>query len=344
MTVAHRRAMLMVYERFHAASTWPLVGAIDHEEFVRTGKALDLAAMMTGLPNELGNHEGPRDAKVWLRLRGIRAAIGADAEELQDVVRVIARCFEMYRQDRHATLRRADLIGDGLGAERAARFHQLVRFESYPFGNGSGDENAEWELEIRSSVAHFDGASSIDEVFARQKRVGELERATFHHQRHPPMQRVITLYPQPTTSADPDSLAASIDPELWQQVAHLVAAEHWAQVATTTAIFFEARLRSWLVRPPGDALSTLVALALKVDGGRFGLGSSKGERQGWFNLALGLVALRNVDAHGAQPRSDPRRYAVGLVGGVSLLLTQMKQSYPELAPGRQPRRRKVGTA
>jgi hypothetical protein len=344
MTTAQRRAMRLVYQRFHASGSWPLLGDIDHEEFVRTGKPLDLAALMVGIPNQLANHDGPRDGRVWLRLRGIRAAIGLGTEELDDVARVVELCVEMYRRDRHARLRRANVIAASITAERAARFHQLVRFESYLFGSGSGDETSEWEMEILSSIAHFEGARSIDEIFARQRRVERLEIRTFRFARERTTHGIVSLHGA-ATPIETEWLAESVDLELWQEVAHLVEAQQWGQVASQSAIYFESRLRSWLEATRADGLTRLVALAFK-EGGRYPVGASKGERQGWFDLALGVVlALRNVDAHGNKPtRGDARRYAIGVLGTVSLLLTQLKECYPQLAPSRMHRRRNASTA
>jgi hypothetical protein len=50
--------------------------------------------------------------------------------------------------------------------------------------------------------------------------------------------------------------------------------------------------------------------------------------QGWQLFAQGIAqALRNVDAHRIQDRQDHKRYALGLVGACSLLLTQMRYEH-----------------
>ncbi len=61
------------------------------------------------------------------------------------------------------------------------------------------------------------------------------------------------------------------------------------------------------------------------DSGDYRLGLTDGERQGWFRTAMGLaMAVRNVDAHRIQRRDDHKRYAMGVLGTCSLLLTQLR--------------------
>ncbi len=58
------------------------------------------------------------------------------------------------------------------------------------------------------------------------------------------------------------------------------------------------------------------------------MGLTQGETQGWQLFAQGIAqALRNVDAHRIQERPDHERYALGLVGACSLLLTQMRYEH-----------------
>lgn len=58
------------------------------------------------------------------------------------------------------------------------------------------------------------------------------------------------------------------------------------------------------------------------------MGRTSGEKQGWHRLAMGIaMALRNVDAHRFQSRDDHKRYALGVLGTCSLLLTQMRYEH-----------------
>jgi hypothetical protein len=120
---------------------------------------------------------------------------------------------------------------------------------------------------------------------------------------------------------------ASIDPELWEHVGRLVEMEQWAQVASLTAIFVESQIRQWAGRPAtevGEALMT----AVLGDAGAFRLGQTPGERQGWHRLGMGFsLAIRNVDTHRIQVRDDEKRYAMGVLGTGSLLLTQLRHEH-----------------
>lgn len=58
------------------------------------------------------------------------------------------------------------------------------------------------------------------------------------------------------------------------------------------------------------------------------MGQTDGEMQGWQLFAQGIAqALRNVDARSIQDQPDHKRYALGLVGACSLLLTQIRYEH-----------------
>ena len=123
--------------------------------------------------------------------------------------------------------------------------------------------------------------------------------------------------------AGPDT--ASFDPELWSHVAHSVAAEQWAQVASQTAIFVESKIRGWSGRPAGEVGQALMSAVLKPEGGVFPLGRTDAEMKAWLNFGLGFSgAAGNVDRHRIQARSDLKQYAMGVLGAGSLLLTQLR--------------------
>ena len=121
--------------------------------------------------------------------------------------------------------------------------------------------------------------------------------------------------------------SASIDPDLWDHVQHLVEDEQWAQVASQTAIFVESKMREWAGRPATDVGERLMTTVLS-ETGEFPLGMTAGERQGWHRLGMGFaMALRNVDTHRIQRRNDDKRYALGVLGAGSLLLTQLRYEH-----------------
>lgn len=337
---AHRRGLRLVYDRFHDASRWPVIGEIDHEEFLRTGEPLSIGGLLVGLPHRWSSHEGQADGKVWITLRGIRAALDPSAEEIGDALQVVAHCVSLYRSDRKAKLRRADVLALGISEERCARFHLLMRYESYLFGNGAGDETSDWEMDIRPSIAQFAEVQTIDELFAAQHRVELLERSM--HQRRFAGQ-VVSVHDGGAIELNTDLLAATIDPDLWEHVGDFIRLQKWTQLASQCAIFLESTLRAWLA-PTSEPYPALAAKAFLPKTGRFVLGTSANEQDGWFRIAHGVgAALRNVDAHRVQRRDDAAQYAIGVLGVVSLLLTQTKHRYPELAVvKRASRRRRAG--
>ncbi|MFI7678975.1 TIGR02391 family protein [Actinophytocola sp. NPDC049390] len=119
----------------------------------------------------------------------------------------------------------------------------------------------------------------------------------------------------------------SVDPELWDHISKLVAAEAWGQVASQTAIFTEDRIRKWTGRPAQEVGERLMT-AVFGEQGEYRLGLTTGEKNGWHRFAMGIsMALRNADAHRIQDRPDHKRYAMGVVGASSLLLTQLRYEH-----------------
>lgn len=127
----------------------------------------------------------------------------------------------------------------------------------------------------------------------------------------------------------------SYDPELWNHVERLVNDEDWGKVASQTAIFVENAVRTWAGDPAGNNGESLVGKGLMAkvfsDESDWRLGARVGEREGWRFLAMGFTqALSNVDRHRIQERNDSRRYAVGVLGLGSLLLTQLRHEHGHL--------------
>lgn len=127
----------------------------------------------------------------------------------------------------------------------------------------------------------------------------------------------------------------SFDPALWEHVKHLVEHDDWGKVASQTAIFVEDRVRTWAGDPRNSRGESLVGKDLMgrvfADESDWRLGSRAAEREGWRALATGFAqALSNVDRHRIQQREDARRYAMGVLGLGSLLLTQLLHQHGEL--------------
>lgn len=114
------------------------------------------------------------------------------------------------------------------------------------------------------------------------------------------------------------------DPELWEHVGSHLEDEEWGKVASQAAIFTEDRIRRWAGRP-ADEVGERLMTAVFGERGDYRLGTNESEKQGWHRLAMGLsMAVRNVDLHRIQRRPDLRRYAMGVLGSSSLLLTQLR--------------------
>ncbi|MFF9715774.1 TIGR02391 family protein [Streptomyces sp. NPDC014603] len=126
---------------------------------------------------------------------------------------------------------------------------------------------------------------------------------------------------------------ASIDPELWAHVQGLIADDDWAKVPAAVAIFVEDKARSWAGDPRNPKGEVLVGKGLYTQvlnpSGILRMGGQQSEIEGWMALGSGLAqAIGNVDRHRIQQRSDVRRYAMGVLGLGSLLLTQFRYEHP----------------
>jgi len=128
------------------------------------------------------------------------------------------------------------------------------------------------------------------------------------------------------------------DPELWDHVNGLVEAEDWGKIASQTAIFVENHVRMWAGYPKDGKGEDLVGKALWAvvlkDDSEYRLGKRAGEWEGWRFLGMGFAqALSNVDRHRIQDRDDARRYAIGVLGLGSLLLTQLRHEHVDILDG-----------
>jgi Protein of unknown function (Hypoth_ymh) len=137
------------------------------------------------------------------------------------------------------------------------------------------------------------------------------------------------IYEIEELSEPPDfASSASIDPELWEHVKRLVESEQWAQVASQTAIFVESKVRQWAGLPDSRFGKDLMVSVLRPREGLFPLGRTPGEHDGWLSLGVGItMAVGNADRHRIQQRDDAKRYAMGVLGAGSLLLTQLRHQH-----------------
>ncbi|MFF1715556.1 TIGR02391 family protein [Streptomyces sp. NPDC058268] len=126
----------------------------------------------------------------------------------------------------------------------------------------------------------------------------------------------------------------AFDPDLWAHVQTHVQNEDWKTVASQTAIFVEDTVRRWCGNPRSGNDQTLIGKGLfaKVfaSDAQYRLGKEPGEWEGWRGLGMGFAqALGNVDRHNIQKRDDAKRYAFGVLGLGSLILTQLRYQHGE---------------
>lgn len=126
----------------------------------------------------------------------------------------------------------------------------------------------------------------------------------------------------------------AFDPDLWSHVRSYVQNEEWQTVSSQTAIYVEDRVRRWCGNPRGSNGHTLVGkglfAAVFAPDAQYRLGKEPGEWEGWRGLGMGFSqALSNVDRHNIQKRDDAKRYAFGVLGLGSLILTQLRYQHGE---------------
>lgn len=118
---------------------------------------------------------------------------------------------------------------------------------------------------------------------------------------------------------------------LWRHVDTLVLASEWEKVVSQACIFFEDWVRRKAGLPNHVVGLDLMTAAFGATEAPLTLGGGlpAGEGQGWTLLAKGLaLAIRNPAGHRIEERSDAERYAMGVLGLVTLLMTQVEQEHP----------------
>jgi hypothetical protein len=121
---------------------------------------------------------------------------------------------------------------------------------------------------------------------------------------------------------------ATVDPDLWAYIGRVVGIGDWAHAASGACVFLEEQLRSRAPRPHLEA-PPLVADLFRA-GGPLELGDNPGQRDGWASLVRGLLmGPRNRVQHRIDPRApdELRRYAAGIIGTVSLILTELRSRH-----------------
>lgn len=233
--------------------------------------------------------------------------------------------------------------------ERAMEALELLRDEAEDERVKAGGEGlAAWKAKVRSVLAAALGpGDDIVKKFDAMKfhytgaQWSGMDNSVFIKTRHARIRDACglieaALHHLELLSGDDDPVdERAFDPDLWDFVKGLVEDEDWGKVASQTAIFIENHVRDWAGDPKdrnGDSLIGKVLFStVFADESDWRLGARAGEREGWRFLGMGFAqALSNVDRHRIQKRDDARRYAIGVLGLGSLLLTQMRFEHSEL--------------
>jgi hypothetical protein len=109
-----------------------------------------------------------------------------------------------------------------------------------------------------------------------------------------------------------------------------VTGEKWDQLVTASVVFFEHWVRTRTGLPNSTIGVDLMKDAFKP-GGLLALatGEAPSETQGWHLMATGMtMAVRNAAGHRIDDRPDGRTYAMGVLGTISLLMTQVRLEHP----------------
>jgi len=210
-----------------------------------------------------------------------------------------------------------------------------------------GEGLTAWKAKVRATVVSALGAD--DDLVVRLDRVNYqvlmvtsgTPQSYYDSARHQGIRQACGLidaaiYQLELLSGDDEPIdERAFDPDLWEHVKGLVEEEDWGKVAAQTAIFVEDQLRAWTGDPKDKNGGSLYGKGLFAevlrDEGDWRLGATQSERDGWRALGTGFVqAIGNVDRHHRKQRPDTRRYAVGVLGLGSLLLTQMRHEHGDL--------------
>ena len=133
-------------------------------------------------------------------------------------------------------------------------------------------------------------------------------------------------------TGDPEEApsATKADEELWSSVGYLADAEQWGHLVTQAVVFFEHWTRT-LAGFPNSLIGVDLMTAAYKPGGplELAIGENPSEGEGWLLLAKGLtMAVRNVAGHRIEERDDAQKYALGVVGAITLIMTQVRLEHP----------------
>ena len=236
-----------------------------------------------------------------------------------------------------------------MNPDRAAQLLADLRQQSEGDGvKASGPESQTWIFSVRSVLSRALGSDShlvaaLDQVrfypnpspMSAYTDEAELERKRVEvYQRGVERLQAITdaaLFELQSGGGDATKPSGSnIDQQLWEHVRKLVESADWQNLPAAVAIFVESKVRAW-GEFGRDTYGKVLYQKAFADDGELRLGGARGEWEGWRALATGLAtAVGNSDRHHVQQRDDMERYAMGVLGLGSLVLTQVRYQHAEI--------------
>jgi hypothetical protein len=210
---------------------------------------------------------------------------------------------------------------------------EAARWEDYEYIYKAGLRDA-WKIQASTALADILGEfhpllGDIDKLWEYKVPINTLSERFLENknwrQATGILNAAISSYNFMNTKVQDSSIGNAIDSDLLARINHVFQAEDWTAVASLAATFVEDRFRTWAGLDQSFFGVNLMTKVLHPDTGVFPLGTVASEREGWHQFGRGFVgSCSNVDRHRIQSRDDLQRYAVGVLGAASLLLTQMR--------------------
>jgi len=207
---------------------------------------------------------------------------------------------------------------------------------NYP-GNYQYGQTEAWKLRAATALAEILGEfhplmEEIDQLWNYKTPDDPREQMSWQQQHWRKAEGILNAailsYTFMNIKLQDSGMANALDAELMARVDHVFRVEDWTAVASLAATFVEDRFRTWAGLDHSTFGVNLMTKVLHPETGAFPLGVATGELEGWHQLGRGFMsACSNVDRHRIQNRDDLRRYAVGVLGTASLLLTQMRYQH-----------------
>lgn len=231
------------------------------------------------------------------------------------------------KRDRAYFIRLRALIGLRVEATQRAK---------YP-GSYQHGQTESWKLRAATALAEILGefhplTDEVDKLWNYETPNDFIQERSWQEQHWRQAEGIINAaissYIFMNTKLQDSAIVNTLDAELMARVDHVFRVEDWTAVASLAATFVEDRFRTWAGLDHTAFGVGLMTKVLHPETGAFPLGVATGELEGWHQLGRGFMsACSNVDRHRIQNRDDLRRYAVGVLGTASLLLTQMRYQH-----------------